>query len=88
MEFESVKRFKTQAVYSQSSEEMRRQEVGKVHHLILAEGAGRGVADFDMVGPLRAFSFAARGRHNWQFLSRTLDSGQMRPGCLRREAEV
>jgi hypothetical protein len=55
MEFESIEGFTMQAVHSQGNEQVHRCEVAKWHHLILTERAAGSMADFDMLGPVRAF---------------------------------
>jgi len=57
-------------VYSHTDEESCRREVERVYHLILDEKAREGIIDFNVIGPVPAFAFRARGRYRWQLFLR------------------
>ncbi|OGN98011.1 MAG: primosomal protein N' [Chloroflexi bacterium RBG_13_51_36] len=64
-------------VYSNINEELCRREAQRVHRLILDEKAREDIIDFDMIGPVPAFAFKARGRYRWQLFLRGSDSAQV-----------
>jgi len=64
-------------VYSHTDEKSCRREVERVHRLILDKKARNGMTDFNMIGPVPAFAFRARGRYRWQLFLRGADSTRM-----------
>jgi primosomal protein N' (replication factor Y) len=64
-------------VYSHSNEELCRREAERVYRLILNETAREGMIDFNIIGPVPAFAFRARGRYRWQLFLRGPDSTRM-----------
>jgi primosomal protein N' (replication factor Y) len=64
-------------VYSHINEELCRSEAERVHRLILDKRARENIIDFDMIGPVPAFVFRARGRYRWQLFLRGSDSAQV-----------
>jgi primosomal protein N' (replication factor Y) len=61
-------------VYSHTNEDLCRREAERIHHLILDERAREGMVDFNVIGPVPAFAFRARGRYRWQLFLRGPDS--------------
>jgi len=57
-------------VYSHTNEELCRREAERVYRLILDEKAGEDMIDFNIIGPVPAFAFRARGRYRWQLFLR------------------
>ena len=64
-------------VYSHTDEELCRREVEKVYRLILDEKARKDIIDFNVIGPVPAFAFRAKGRYRWQLFLRGPDSIRM-----------
>jgi primosomal protein N' (replication factor Y) len=64
-------------VYSHTNEELCRREAEKVYRLILDEKAREGMVNFNIIGPVPAFAFRARGRYRWQIFLRGPDSTRM-----------
>jgi len=64
-------------VYSHTNEELCRREVEKVYRQILDERTRDGMVDFNIIGPVPAFAFRARGRYRWQLFLRGPDSTRM-----------
>jgi primosomal protein N' (replication factor Y) len=64
-------------VYSHTNEELCRREAKKLHRLILDEKAREGMVNFNIIGPVPAFAFRARGRYRWQLFLRGPDSTRM-----------
>ncbi len=64
-------------VYSHTNEELCRCEAERVHRLILDERAREDMIDFNVIGPVPAFAFRARGRYRWQLFLRGPDSTRM-----------
>jgi primosomal protein N' (replication factor Y) len=64
-------------VYSHTDEELCHREAERVYRLILDERAREGMIDFNIIGPVPAFAFRARGRYRWQLFLRGLDSTRM-----------
>jgi primosomal protein N' (replication factor Y) len=60
-------------VYSHTNEELCRHEAERVYHLLLGEKAREGMIDFNVIGPVPAFAFRARGRYRWQLFLRGPD---------------
>jgi primosomal protein N' (replication factor Y) len=58
-------------VYSHINDELCRREAERVHRLILDERARDDMIDFDVIGPVPAFAFRARGRYRWQLFLRS-----------------
>ena len=58
-------------VYSHINDELCRHEAERVHRLILDERARDDMIDFDVIGPVPAFAFRARGRYRWQLFLRS-----------------
>jgi primosomal protein N' (replication factor Y) len=65
-------------VYSHTNEDSCRREAERVYRSILEERAGEGMIDpaaslragFNIIGPVPAFAFRARGRYRWQLFLR------------------
>jgi primosomal protein N' (replication factor Y) len=64
-------------VYSHTNEELCRREAERVYRLILDERARGGMVNFNIIGPVPAFAFRARGRYRWQLFLRGPDSTRM-----------
>ena len=64
-------------VFSHTNEELCRREAEMVYRLILDEKARKGMIDFNIIGPVPAFAFRARGRYRWQLFLRGPDSTRM-----------
>jgi primosomal protein N' (replication factor Y) len=64
-------------VYSHTNEELCRREAERVYRLILDERTREGMVNFNIIGPLPAFAFRARGRYRWQLFLRGPDSTRM-----------
>jgi primosomal protein N' (replication factor Y) len=64
-------------VYSHTNEELCRREAERVYRLILDERARKGMIDFNIIGPVPAFAFRARGRYRWQLFLRGPDSTRL-----------
>jgi primosomal protein N' (replication factor Y) len=64
-------------VYSHTNEELCRREAERVYRLILDERAREDMVSFNMIGPVPAFAFRARGRYRWQLFLRGPDSTRM-----------
>jgi primosomal protein N' (replication factor Y) len=64
-------------VYSHTNEGLCRREAERVYRLILDERAREGMIDFNIIGPVPAFAFRARGRYRWQLFLRGPDSTWM-----------
>ncbi len=64
-------------VYSHTNEGLCRREAEGVYRLLLGEKAREGMVDFDIIGPVPAFAFRARGRYRWQLFLRGPDSTRM-----------
>jgi len=64
-------------VYSHTNEELCRREAERVYRLILDERAREDMIDFNIIGPVPAFAFRARGRYRWQLFLRGPDSTRM-----------
>jgi len=64
-------------VYSHTDEELCRREAERVYRLILEEKAREDMIDFNIIGPVPAFAFRARGRYRWQLYLRGPDSTRM-----------
>ena len=60
-------------VYSHTNEELCRCEAERVYRLILEEKARADVSEFNVIGPVPAFAFRARGRYRWQLFLRGTD---------------
>lgn len=64
-------------VYSHTNEELCRREAERVYRLILDERAREDIVGFNMIGPVPAFAFRARGKYRWQLFLRGPDSTRM-----------
>jgi primosomal protein N' (replication factor Y) len=64
-------------VYSHTNEDLCRREAERMHRLILDEKAREGIVNFNIIGPVPAFAFRARGRYRWQLFLRGPDSTRM-----------
>ncbi|MHC1578504.1 MAG: primosomal protein N' [Dehalococcoidia bacterium] len=64
-------------VYSHSNEELCRHEAERMHRLILGAKDREDIVDFNVIGPVPAFAFRARGRYRWQLFLRGADSARM-----------
>jgi primosomal protein N' (replication factor Y) len=64
-------------VYSHANEESCRREAERVHRLIVEEKARKGVTDFNVIGPVPAFAFRARGKYRWQLFLRGPESSRI-----------
>jgi len=64
-------------VYSHTNEELCRREAERMYRLILDGKAREGIVDFNIIGPVPAFAFRARGRYRWQLFLRGPDSARM-----------
>jgi primosomal protein N' (replication factor Y) len=64
-------------VYSHTNEELCRREAERVYRLILDEKTREGMVNFNIIGPVPAFAFRARGRYRWQLFLRGPDSTRM-----------
>jgi len=64
-------------VYSHTNEELCRREAERMYRLILDGKAREGIVDFNIIGPVPAFAFRARGRYRWQLFLRGPDSIRM-----------
>jgi len=64
-------------VYSHTNEELCRREAERVYRLILDKRAREGMIGFNIIGPVPAFAFRARGRYRWQLFLRGPDSTRM-----------
>jgi primosomal protein N' (replication factor Y) len=64
-------------VYSHTDEDSCRHEAERVHRSILDEKAREGLTNLDVIGPVPAFAFRARGRYRWQLFLRGPDSTQI-----------
>jgi primosomal protein N' (replication factor Y) len=60
-------------VYSHTDEGLCRREAERMHRLILDEKAREDIVDFNVIGPVPAFAFRARGRYRWQLFLRGSD---------------
>jgi len=60
-------------VYSHTNEALCRREAERMHHLILSAKAREGIVDFNVIGPVPAFAFRAKGRYRWQIFLRGSD---------------
>jgi primosomal protein N' (replication factor Y) len=63
--------------YSHTDEKSCRREVERVYRLILDNKARNGMTDFNIIGPVPAFAFRARGKYRWQLFLRGVDSTRM-----------
>jgi len=61
-------------VYRHANEESCRREAERVHRLILGEKSRKDMTDFNVIGPVPAFAFRARGNYRWQLFLRGPDS--------------
>jgi len=64
-------------VYSHANEESCRREADKVYRLILDERTRNDRIDLNVIGPMPAFAFRARGRYRWQLFLRGPDSSRV-----------
>ena len=64
-------------VYSHTNEQLCRREVERAYRLILEEGAREGTTNFNVIGPVPAFAFRARGRYRWQLFLRGPESTRL-----------
>jgi primosomal protein N' (replication factor Y) len=64
-------------VYSHTNEELCRRGAEKVYRQILDERTREGMVDFNIIGPVPAFAFRARGRYRWQLFLRGPDSTRL-----------
>jgi len=48
-----------------------------VYRLLLGEKAREATVDFNIIGPVPAFAFRARGRYRWQLFLRGSDSSRL-----------
>jgi len=64
-------------VYSHTNEELCRREAERMYRLILDEKAREGMIGFNIIGPVPAFAFRARGRYRWQLFLRGPESTRM-----------
>jgi primosomal protein N' (replication factor Y) len=64
-------------VYSHTNEELCHREAEMVYRLILDGRAREGMVGFNIIGPVPAFAFRARGRYRWQLFLRGPDSTRM-----------
>jgi primosomal protein N' (replication factor Y) len=64
-------------VYSHANEESCRREADKVYRLILDERTRNDMIDLNVIGPVPAFAFRARGRYRWQLFLRGPDSSRV-----------
>jgi primosomal protein N' (replication factor Y) len=60
-------------VYSHTNEASCRREAERVYQLILEKARAEGMRDFNVIGPVPAFAFRARGRYRWQLFLRGPD---------------
>lgn len=64
-------------VYSHANEESCRREAERVYRLVNRERVREGWIDFNVIGPVPAFAFRARGRYRWQLFLRGPDSSRI-----------
>ena len=64
-------------VFSHTNEELSKREAEGVYRLLLGEKAREVMVDFDIIGPVPAFAFRARGRYRWQLFLRGPDSSRL-----------
>jgi primosomal protein N' (replication factor Y) len=64
-------------VYSHTDEGLCRREAERVYRLIFDEKTRKGMIDFNVIGPVPAFAFRARGKYRWQLFLRGPDSARM-----------
>jgi primosomal protein N' (replication factor Y) len=57
-------------VFSHTNEELSKREAQRVYQLFLDEKAREAAVDFNIIGPVPAFAFRARGRYRWQLFLR------------------
>ncbi len=57
-------------VFSHTNEELSKREAQRVYRLFLDEKAREAAVDFNIIGPVPAFAFRARGRYRWQLFLR------------------
>ncbi|MGD2064958.1 MAG: primosomal protein N' [Dehalococcoidia bacterium] len=66
-------------VFSHTNGELCRREAERVYRLLLGEKVGEARVDFNIIGPVPAFAFRARGRYRWQLFLRGADLTQLLP---------
>ena len=64
-------------VYSHVNEESCRREAERVYRLVIGERVRESAIDFNVIGPVPAFAFRARGRYRWQVFLRGPDSSRI-----------
>jgi primosomal protein N' (replication factor Y) len=64
-------------VFSHTNEELSKREAEGVYRLLLGEKAREAMVDFNIIGPVPAFAFRARGRYRWQLFLRGPDSSRL-----------
>jgi len=64
-------------VFSHTNEELAKREAERVYRLLLGEKAREAMVDFNIIGPVPAFAFRARGRYRWQLFLRGPDSSRL-----------
>ena len=64
-------------VFSHTNEELSKRESERVYRLLLGEKAREATVDFNIIGPVPAFAFRARGRYRWQLFLRGPDSSRL-----------
>lgn len=64
----------TRLVYSHANEGLCRREAERMYRCILDEKANKRVSDFDVIGPIPAFAFRAKGKYRWQLFLRGADA--------------
>ena len=64
-------------VFSHTNEELSKREAEEVYRLLLGEKAREVMVDFNIIGPVPAFAFRARGRYRWQLFLRGPDSSRL-----------
>ena len=64
-------------VFSHTNEELSKREAEGVYRLLLGEKAREVMVDFNIIGPVPAFAFRARGRYRWQLFLRGPDSSRL-----------
>ena len=61
-------------VYSHTGEESCQREAERMHRLLLDEKARNDKIDLNVIGPVPAFAYRARGKYRWQLFLRGPDS--------------
>ncbi|HUS04607.1 MAG TPA: primosomal protein N' [Dehalococcoidia bacterium] len=64
-------------VYTHTNDELCRRGAERLSRIILAEKESKGIADFNLIGPVPAFASRVRGRYRWQLILRGRDPAQV-----------